>query len=698
MKSFRRTMLISLCLAVAAGTAMADLTRDDVVQRMTAGDRDAVLTAGAGLKLIHAQNLLDAGQTEAAVGVLDEITRMPLPDTRTADKLLSEAFVLLGDAYGDLPGTASRKAIVFYDSGLAHMNPAEDAATMSRTLQTVAGIYRGLGNDAEAFRIDGLATDVLQGKAVDLDLGLGGPAALEDAGDDTCADSVTCTLPHLETMSVTPAGDHNWRDFSLGDASLVRIETHSDDIYGDDTNLNLYGGCTGGNPTDFIEFDDDGGDGFLSLIEICLAPGDYYVEVGGFADTATPDDFDLTIDVLEPCVIPAPDEYEPDDEISLANKIGFRNNGTGQGNQTGRDNRNIQAHSIYPAGDIDFVTFGLSNPNLVRMETSGADNPDTIIGLSDSNGQLLAVNDDKAPGDYSSLLSLCLPKKSDWYVVAVPYFLTDTFPYDFAVDVEVPCQFETEPNGTCGMANPIGLGETISGIQTPGGIGENDYYSFTLDQEMYVEISTSGWDDFNVDTFLELYDGCPGNLLAADDDGGPGYTSLIGMMLPAGTYYVNATVSPFSVGATYPYDLTVEASVPPIDEVEPNDTCGTANPAFLGDTYLASISPTGDRDNFLLSVPSDGYVEVETAGPSGDTVLQVQSADGSVVIGCDDDGGDGLFSLFGCCLPAGDYCVTVREYGDNSTIGDYSVEFRDLGACTPSDPPVCPVNGLGCPF
>ncbi len=329
------------------------------------------------------------------------------------------------------------------------------------------------------------------------------------------------------------------------------------------------------------------------------------------------------------------------------------------------------------------------------METSG--DGDTIIGLSNSGGQLLAVNDDGGVG-LSSLLELCLPDGGDWFVAVVPFSSSDTFDYDIAVDAEYPCNFEAEPNGVCGQANEMEPGVVYSGLQTAAGVAENDYWSFTLDSQQYVEIETSGWDVFAVDTFLELYDGCPGNLLAADDDAGDGFLSKISAVLDPGTYYVNVTVSPFAVGSNYPYDVTLSLSEPPLFESEPNDSCATANAAFLGDEILASIDPVGDRDNFLLSVPADGFVQIETDGPSGDTVLQISSADGSTVIGCDDDAGPGLFSSWGCCLPAGDYCVTVRDFGDNSTISSYSATFTDLGACTPSNPPVCSVAGIGCPF
>jgi hypothetical protein len=160
-------------------------------------------------------------------------------------------------------------------------------------------------------------------------------------------------------------------------------------------------------------------------------------------------------------------------------------------------------------------------------------------------------------------------------------------------------------------------------------------------------------------------------------------------------------VSPFSVGSNYPYEIMFEVTEPPLTETEPNDSCSDAlanDPFFPGDNVLASISPVGDRDHYTLSLAGDTLVSVETSGPSGDTVLQIESADGSVVVGCDDDAGAGLFSLWSCCLPAADYCVVVRDFGDNGTIPSYNIEFTDLGSCTADPVPVCDVIGLGCPF
>ena len=170
--------------------------------------------------------------------------------------------------------------------------------------------------------------------------------------------------------------------------------------------------------------------------------------------------------------------------------------------------------------------------------------------------------------------------------------------------------------------------------------------------------------------------------------------SKIDVVLEPGTYYVKMTLSPlaFFTGETWDYSITVTLAEPPLAELEPNDSCGEANAVNLGDSLQASISPIGDRDHFLLTVPADGFVEIATDGPVGDTVLNIASMDGSVQIGCDDDGGNGLFSMWGCCLPAGDYCVAVKDFGDNSSIATYTIDFRELGVCTPGDPLQCSIS------
>jgi len=304
------------------------------------------------------------------------------------------------------------------------------------------------------------------------------------------------------------------------------------------------------------------------------------------------------------------------------------------------------------------------------------------------------VADDKEPGVGTSQMGFCLPP-GDWFVPILPFDGADEFAYDILVDVEYPCLFEDEPNGRCDMATEMTTGDTWYGLHEPSGLTfEDDWWTFTIDEGALVSIETGAFDSFTSDTFLELYDDCGGPLLAIDDDSGEGLLSKIERVLDPGTYYVKMTLSPFAFtsGETWDYSITVTLAEPPLAEMEPNDNCGEANAVNLGDGLLASIDPAGDQDYFLLTVPADGFVEIETDGPVGDTVLNIASMDGSVQIGCDDDAGNGLFSFWGCCLPAGDYCVAVKDYANNGVIATYTIDFRDRGTCSPNDPLQCSIS------
>jgi hypothetical protein len=664
------------------------VTRHDLMARVDTG------IAKAASLLARAEGLLVQGNTVEAISLLNRIASMDLPAEREADKIIATAYLNLGNIY-NTPEMYPAKAASFYGQAVAHMENEQDLVQIVDTLTMISDIHASQGNDTEAGRIDAMLLDIQLGLPVEIEFDSSRSTAVPmDAGDDTCDAAVPVALPHDETMSITPAYDENWRSFTLSGPRVVVIATLDADI-AKDTKLELREGCPASS-IDPIYADDDGGPGLLSLIETnCLPAGDYWTKVFAYSNS-TPQNFTLSI-IDAPCPIPPEiDEYEPDDEIGLASRIGFRNNGVGEGNQTGRDNKQIQHHSFYPAPDLDWVTFSLSRANWVNIETFGVDgeNPDTLMGIVNSGGLLFAVADDKEPGVFTSQMAFCLPP-GDWFVPILPYDGGDEFSYDVLVDVDHPCLFENEPNGRCDMATEMTTGDPWYGFHQPSGLTfEDDWWTFTIGEQAMVTIETGAYDDFISDTFLELYDDCGGPLLAIDDDSGEGLLSKIEVVLDPGTFHVKMTQSPiaFFPGEMWDYSITVTLAEPPLAEMEPNDNCGEANAVNLGDAPLASIDPPGDRDNFMLTVPADGYVDIETDGPVGDTVLNITSMDGSVQIGCDDDAGNGLFSRWGCCLPAGDYCVTVKDYADNGVIAVYAIEFRGQGVCTPNDPLQCSIS------
>jgi hypothetical protein len=90
----------------------------------------------------------------------------------------------------------------------------------------------------------------------------------------------------------------------------------------------------------------------------------------------------------------APDEYEPDDELSLAKLIGI---GT------------PQQHTFHSSDDVDWVRFQITRPGAYTIRVRGvrSNRLDTYIELYDANQNLIAEDDDGG-SDRDSRLSLQL--------------------------------------------------------------------------------------------------------------------------------------------------------------------------------------------------------------------------------------------------------------------------------------------------
>jgi hypothetical protein len=266
------------------------------------------------------------------------------------EKLMTEAYTRLGDLY---QGTAS-KQVQFYGAAL---QTTTDPVTRAR-LQTR---INDLGGDVFAFAIR--PNNETSTGARDL------------GDDDTCGGAPFITLPWNELMSITPAGDHNFRAFDVPgpDGWAVDIETISQNPpYWDDTTLALWAECVDDVATGQLYFNDDGGEGFMSLIQTdCLAPGTYYIDVYGFYDVTEVLDFFLDVQVTDVCILPVPDAYEPDDTKADASGIGLPSSIPAHANGWGRAKSEIQDHTIYPSYDIDNMSFKLQpGAEYVRMGTA----------------------------------------------------------------------------------------------------------------------------------------------------------------------------------------------------------------------------------------------------------------------------------------------------------------------------------------
>jgi len=123
--------------------------------------------------------------------------------------------------------------------------------------------------------------------------------------NDSCVDSNPLAIGITETGAISPVGDVDYYTLHLTRATRLRMETGpgaDGDMYSDDTVLQLFCPECGW----LIAEDDDGGPGFLSLIETCLPPGDYHLSVERFASADVITDYTVLASDLGSCIPAAP--------------------------------------------------------------------------------------------------------------------------------------------------------------------------------------------------------------------------------------------------------------------------------------------------------------------------------------------------------------------------------------------------------
>jgi hypothetical protein len=216
--------------------------------------------------------------------------------------------------------------------------------------------------------------------------------------DDSCAGATPVGTPSITTMSIDDPfngfEDVNFLEVVISGPLGIALEIEttspfcSDDVSCSapefDTDMNLFAMCDNGFPDMLVARDinrGDGGLGWLSKIEtVCLLPGSYYLEVMGQFGAA-PKDFNVEIREVGSCVVPTPDDYEPDDTTPDASKIGKPNSIPDHAIGWGRVNTEIQDHSIFPPNDEDNMRIDLTRTEQVRMATQVQfDNPKARTG------------------------------------------------------------------------------------------------------------------------------------------------------------------------------------------------------------------------------------------------------------------------------------------------------------------------------
>jgi hypothetical protein len=143
----------------------------------------------------------------------------------------------------------------------------------------------------------------------------------------------------------------------------------------------------------------------------------------------------------------------------------------------------------------------------------------------------------------------------------------------------------------------------------------------------------------------------------------------------------------FVPGGKEYWPSVVGASAADVNEVEPNDTCASANAYVLGDVYHGFLT-TNDNDWVSFTANAGDVITAGTDQDGADTVdtlIDLIANDCTTVIETDDDDGPGLYSLI--TRPAtysGTYYVRVRPF--TTSTGNYKLTI------TAAPPPPPPAN------
>lgn len=155
------------------------------------------------------------------------------------------------------------------------------------------------------------------------------------------------------------------------------------------------------------------------------------------------------------------------------------------------------------------------------------------------------------------------------YVVRVIYEEANAAPVVATVTVQQQCpEPEVEPNGECQVnANPVQPGDMISAAILPA--CDRDAFKLELTDNAFVSVSTTGGDAS--DTLCRVVDCTTLQVLACDNDSGPGPLSLMEGCLAPGNYCVQCRGVSTS---TFSYGLQIQATggcVPPMPPVMSGD-------------------------------------------------------------------------------------------------------------------------------
>jgi hypothetical protein len=277
---------------------------------------------------------------------------------------------------------------------------------------------------------------------------------------------------------------------------------------------------------------------------------------------------------------------------------------------------------------------------------------DTYLQLVNADTGAVITNDDDSGVGLNSQLVFTAESGVNYLIRATSYAPQAIGNYTLRV---------AEALETIGLNQPLqrSLSATDPNNITRPGSYRDDYRLVGAQPGQQLQINLAG----GIDAYLQLVNGATGEVIAFNDDGGPGLGARLTFTPVAGVDYLVRATS-FNAGEVGNYTLEVEETIATnqtlqrrLSSTDPN------NPTRSGrfhDDYRLVGAVAGQQLQINLNSSFDAY-------------LQLVNANTGAVIAFDDDGGPGLNSQLTFTVEAGvDYILRATSFSSGIT-GDYTL-------------------------
>lgn len=425
-------------------------------------------------------------------------------------------------------------------------------------------------------------------------------------------------------LNLFPKGDVDWFSFQLeensniklavwektGDIRITLYDKDGAEIANTSENVLLSSGkrtaAAESTKTNSVDFDPTGENASTLLLQK-LPEGRYFVKIDEVSTLDSRPNYTLIL------IVDELDEYEIDDADSQAKPLEFNT---------------PQRHSILPEGDVDWLTFTLTETTALRIETYGNDG-DTRLWLYSESDSTTAIteNDDGGENAFSKMALILSPGV---YYVKVDEYYDEWDEQDvieeYYIVMNIVTPDELEADGS--KENAVSMTSGMEQYHNLYPQTDEDWLTFSLDSETTVqfelEITGGG-------TQIQLLKSENGTLTEINSGNSSDYENyiLLGATLSAGTYYLK--VSKYGTDNWIP-EYTIYFKTLQPDQHEQNDTPETAKAMIPGEVYRANMAPEGDMDWYRLNITEKTYVIILSYLPEQTGYIEMTLYDSSGMI------------------------------------------------------------------